>query len=151
MTLLAAVANGLVLRALADPAAAVVDRARRRCLLGMAGERPDDGAGLSLEDAVRAITAGRAPGGPDMDILMGLGGLVIGAVPTWQLAHERAALELRRLRARLEERIGYWQGGAGRARSTARRLSGQTAAWTVGCQPGRRKSCRWPVPCQPAS
>jgi hypothetical protein len=67
VTLLAAVADGLVLRALADPAAPVVDRARRRCLLGtaalamMAGclERADDGAGLSLEDTVRAMMTER--------------------------------------------------------------------------------------------
>jgi hypothetical protein len=42
-----------------------------------------------------------------MGVLMGLGGLVVGAVAAWQLAQERAATRMRRLRARLEERIGY--------------------------------------------
>jgi hypothetical protein len=74
-----------------------------------------------------------------MDILMGLGGLVIGAVAAWQLAQEQAATQVRRLRARLEERIGYWQGEAERAQATAERLSEQTAAWTAGCQQGREE------------
>ena len=60
---LAAVADGLALRALADPAAPVIDHARRRCLLGttvlalIAGcvERADDGDGLPLEEAVQAM------------------------------------------------------------------------------------------------
>jgi len=61
--LLAAVADGLAMRALADPAARVVDRARRRCQLGTAAlaliagclERTDQDGSLSLEDAVRAM------------------------------------------------------------------------------------------------
>jgi hypothetical protein len=67
-TLLAAVADGLALRALANPAARVVDHDRRRCLLGTAAlalisgclERADRSDGLSLEQAVRAMTC--APG-----------------------------------------------------------------------------------------
>jgi hypothetical protein len=58
--LLAAVADGLALRALADPAAGIVDDARRRSLLGTAAlaliagcvERTDQGNGVSLEQAV---------------------------------------------------------------------------------------------------
>jgi hypothetical protein len=64
--LLAAVADGLAMRALADPSAPLVDRARRRCLLGTAAlaliagcvERADrDGSG-SLEDAVHVMISG---------------------------------------------------------------------------------------------
>jgi hypothetical protein len=72
-----------------------------------------------------------------MSILAGLAGLLIGAIAAWQLAQERAAAELNRLRARLEERIGYWQGETERARASADRLSETTAAWAAGCQQGR--------------
>ena len=65
VTLLAAVADGLALRALADPAARVIDHDRRRCLLGTAAlaliggclEPADQDDGLSLEQAVRAMTS----------------------------------------------------------------------------------------------
>jgi hypothetical protein len=65
VTLLAAVADGLTLRALADPAARVIDHDRRRCLLGTAAlafiggclEPADRNDGLSLEQAVRAMTS----------------------------------------------------------------------------------------------
>jgi hypothetical protein len=61
--LLAALADGLVLRVLADPAARIIDRTRRRCLLGtaalalMAGclERADRDDTVPLEEAVRAM------------------------------------------------------------------------------------------------
>lgn len=67
--LLGAVADGLALRALADPAAPVIDRARRRTLLGtaalalMAGclERADHGEGRPLDEAVHAMMSGPAP------------------------------------------------------------------------------------------
>jgi hypothetical protein len=72
-----------------------------------------------------------------MSILMGLAGLVIGAAVAWQLAQERAAAELNRLRGRLEEQISYWQGETERARASADRLSETTAAWVAGCQQGR--------------
>ena len=63
VTVLAAIADGLALRALADPAARIIDRPRRRCLLGTAAlmviagclERADGVDGLPLEDAVRAM------------------------------------------------------------------------------------------------
>ncbi|HEY6297390.1 MAG TPA: hypothetical protein VIX15_17155 [Streptosporangiaceae bacterium] len=69
--LLAAVTDGLALRALADPTAPVVDSARRRCLLGTAAlaliagctERADTSEGVALEDVVRAIIGG-PPAGP---------------------------------------------------------------------------------------
>ncbi|MFZ0192371.1 MAG: hypothetical protein WAL72_36095 [Streptosporangiaceae bacterium] len=68
--LLAAVANGLALRALADPAAPVIDRAQRRCLLGTAAlaliagcvERADSDDSLSLEEAVRIMISERSAG-----------------------------------------------------------------------------------------
>jgi hypothetical protein len=61
--LLAAVADGLALRALADPAAPVADPARRSSLLGTAalaliagcGVSADDRDGRSLEESVRAM------------------------------------------------------------------------------------------------
>jgi hypothetical protein len=60
--------DGLALRALADPAANVVDHDWRRCLLGTAAlaliagcvERADHGEGLSLEQAVRAMACASA-------------------------------------------------------------------------------------------
>ena len=62
-TLLAAIADGLALRALADPAPRIIDRDRRRSLLGTAAlvliagsvERAGGTAGPPLEDAVRAM------------------------------------------------------------------------------------------------
>ena len=70
---------------------------------------------------------------------MGLAGLVIGATAAWLLAQESAAVQMTRLRARLEERIRYWQGEAERAQATAERLSEQTTAWAAGCQQGREE------------
>ncbi len=63
VTLLTAVADGLALRALADPTAGIVDRDRQRCLLGTAAlaliagcaERADRSDGLSLEQVVHAM------------------------------------------------------------------------------------------------
>jgi hypothetical protein len=68
VTLLAALADGLALRALADPAAQVVDHEQRHCLLGKAAlaivagcvERADQSEGLSLEQAVRAMACAQA-------------------------------------------------------------------------------------------
>jgi hypothetical protein len=68
VTLLAALADGLALHALADPAANVVDHDRRRCLLGTAAlaliagcvERADHGESLSLDQAVRAMAGAPA-------------------------------------------------------------------------------------------
>jgi hypothetical protein len=68
--LLGAVADGLTMRALADPAAHVVDRTRQRCLLGTAAlaviagclERSDRDDSLSLEEAVRAMMSGPSAG-----------------------------------------------------------------------------------------
>jgi len=62
-TLLGAIADGLALRALADPAPRIIDRAQRRCLLGTAAlvmiagcaERADGADSLPLEDTVRAM------------------------------------------------------------------------------------------------
>jgi hypothetical protein len=72
-----------------------------------------------------------------MDILTGLAGPVIGAVAAWQLVQWRAAAELTRLRAQMDERICYWQDETERARATASRLSERTAAWAAGCRQGR--------------
>jgi hypothetical protein len=63
VTLLSAVADGLALRALADPAARVLDEDGRRCLLGTAAlalvagclERADRADALLLEQVVRGI------------------------------------------------------------------------------------------------
>lgn len=71
--LLSAVADGLAVRALCDPATPLLDRGRRRCLLGkgalalVAGclERADGDSSLPLEEAVRALINGpRADPGP---------------------------------------------------------------------------------------
>jgi hypothetical protein len=61
--LMAAVSDGLALRALADPAARIIDHPRRRCLLGTAAlvliagclEPVSQSDGLSLEKTVRAM------------------------------------------------------------------------------------------------
>jgi hypothetical protein len=42
-----------------------------------------------------------------------------------------------RLRARLEEQIGFWQGETERARAEAAQVAERTAAWVAGCQQGR--------------
>jgi hypothetical protein len=72
-----------------------------------------------------------------MDILAGLGGLVIGAVAAWWLARGYAVAEMSRLQTRLEERIGFWQGETERARANAAQVAERTAAWVAGCQQGR--------------
>jgi hypothetical protein len=68
--LLAAVADGLALRALVDPAARVIDRVRRRCLLATAAmaliagclERADCDEVVPLEEAVRVKVSGPSAG-----------------------------------------------------------------------------------------
>ena len=72
-----------------------------------------------------------------MNILTWLAGLMIGAVAGWQVARGYAAADLNRLRVRLEEQIGYWQGEAERATIRAAQISEQTAAWVAGCHQGR--------------
>jgi hypothetical protein len=72
-----------------------------------------------------------------MGIVTGLAGLVLGAVAAWQLARGFAAAEMSRLRTRLEERIGFWQGETERARVHAAQVAERTAAWVAGCQQGR--------------
>ena len=72
-----------------------------------------------------------------MNILTGLGGLVIGAVVAWHVTREHAAAELSRLRALFDEQVGYWQDEAERATTHAEQLSEQKAAWVAGCQQGR--------------
>jgi hypothetical protein len=63
VTLLTAIADGLALRGLSDPAAPIIDSTRQRCLLGTAAlaliagcvDRNSDGDGLALEEVVCAI------------------------------------------------------------------------------------------------
>jgi hypothetical protein len=72
INLLAAVADGLAIRALTDPAARVVDDARRSSLLGTAAlaliagclERTDQSKSVPLEQAVRDMVR-EPPTGPD--------------------------------------------------------------------------------------
>lgn len=73
-----------------------------------------------------------------MNILAWLAGLIIGAVAAWQAARVHAAAEASRLRAHFEEKIGYWQGEAERAKARTAQLSETTAAWVAGCQQGRK-------------
>ena len=47
------------------------------------------------------------------------------------------AVEMTRLRVRLEERVRFWQGETERARATAAQAAEGTAAWTAGCEQGR--------------
>jgi hypothetical protein len=69
--LLVAIADGLALRALADPAAPIVDHTRRRCLLGTAAlaliagclDNLGQGDGMALEQAARAVM-GASPADP---------------------------------------------------------------------------------------
>ena len=72
-----------------------------------------------------------------MNILAGLTGLLIGAAAAWQLAQGRAAAQMSRLRAQLQEQIRNWKDETERARASAAQLSEQTAAWVAGCQQGR--------------
>jgi hypothetical protein len=66
VTLLAAVADGLALRALTDPAAGIFDHDRRRCMLGTAAlalvtgclDRTSNSNALALDEAVRALISG---------------------------------------------------------------------------------------------
>lgn len=66
VSLLSAVSDGLAMRALADPAARIIDHDRQRSLLGTAAlavitgclERADQGESLSLEQAVREMIRG---------------------------------------------------------------------------------------------
>jgi hypothetical protein len=65
----------------------------------------------------------------EMEILAGLTGLMIGGAAAWELARRHAAGEMSRLRAQLQEQIGYWQDEAERARANAARVSEKAAAW----------------------
>lgn len=72
-----------------------------------------------------------------MAILAGLIGLLTGAFAAGLVTRRRAAAEMRWLRARLEERVGFWQGETERARASAAQAAERTAAWAAGCQQGR--------------
>ena len=72
-----------------------------------------------------------------MEVVAGLAGLLIGTVAAWVRARCRAAAEVRRLRAHLAARIGYWQDEAERAKATAARAEERAAAWADGYQQGR--------------
>ena len=63
-----------------------------------------------------------------MGVVPGLAGLLIGTVAAWVLTRCRTAAELRRLRAHLAARIGYWQDEAERAKATAARAEERSAA-----------------------
>ena len=156
---LAAVADGLALRALADPAAPVIDHARRRCLLGtavlalIAGcvERAEDGDGLPLEEAAHALVCGAARGlrpeaGLRWTSSAGLSGLLIGAVIAWQLAQGLAAAEMSRSGRGCTNRSGTGKrrpNEPGRAQpgSPSRRPPGPPAASRAA-----RMSCPSPGP-----
>jgi len=72
-----------------------------------------------------------------MGVVPGLAGLLIGTVAAWVLTRCRTAAEVRRLRAHLAARIGYWQDEAERAKATAARAEERSAAWADGYQQGR--------------
>jgi hypothetical protein len=73
-----------------------------------------------------------------MEILTGLIGLLIGAFTAWLVTWRCAAADMNRLRARLEERVTFWQGETERARASAARVAERTAAWVAGCEQGRQ-------------
>ena len=81
-----------------------------------------------------------------MYIVIGLAGLVIGAVAGWRLARGYSAAKINQLRTRLEERIGYWQSETERARASAAQVADRTAAWVAGSSRGVRMSCPWREP-----
>ena len=72
-----------------------------------------------------------------MAILAGLIGLLTGAFAGALVTRRRATAQMGRLRARLEERIGFWQGETERARASAAQAAERTAAWVAGCEQGR--------------
>jgi hypothetical protein len=73
-----------------------------------------------------------------MDILAGLIGLLIGAFAAWLMTRSCATADMSRLRARLEERVTFWQGETERARASAAQVAERTAAWVAGCEQGRQ-------------
>jgi hypothetical protein len=72
-----------------------------------------------------------------MAVLGGLIGLLAGAFAAALITRRRAAVEMTRLRVRLEERVRFWQGETERARATAAQAAERTAAWAAGCEQGR--------------
>jgi hypothetical protein len=72
-----------------------------------------------------------------MDIVTGLAGLLIGASAACLVTWRSATAEMSRLRARLEERVSFWQGETERARASAAQVTERTAAWVAGCEQGR--------------
>jgi hypothetical protein len=72
-----------------------------------------------------------------MDIVAGLIGLLTGAFVAWLMARRCATAEMSRLRARLEERVSFWQGETERARASAAQVTDRTAAWVAGYEQGR--------------
>ena len=70
-----------------------------------------------------------------MVVLAGLSGLLIGA----GCLAGRAGVGRHggRVRARMQDQIGYWQDQTERARASAARAAEQTAAWVAGCRQGR--------------
>jgi hypothetical protein len=72
-----------------------------------------------------------------MVVLAVLSGLLLGAAVAWPVALAWAHAEVGRVRARMQDQIGYWQDQAERATASAARVAERTAAWVAGCQQGR--------------
>jgi len=72
-----------------------------------------------------------------MVVLAVLSGLLLGAAVGWRVALARANAEVGRVRAGMQDQIGYWQDQAERARASTAHVAEQTAAWVAGCQQGR--------------
>ena len=71
---------------------------------------------------------------------------MIGAVAAGQLGRRYAAAEMNRLRARLEERIGFWQGETERARANAAQVAERPPHGLMAASRAARMSCPWRVP-----
>jgi len=71
-----------------------------------------------------------------MVVLAVLSGLLLGAAVAWRVALAWVNVEVGRVRARMQDQIGYWQDQAERARASADHVAEQTAAWVAGCRQG---------------
>jgi len=74
-----------------------------------------------------------------MVALAALSGLLLGAAVAWRVALAWANAEVSRVRARMQDQIGYWQDQAERARVSASHVAEQTTAWVAGCRQGREE------------
>lgn len=77
-----------------------------------------------------------------MEFVTGIVGFAVGALLSWEITWRRAAGEMDRRRAILQNSARFWQAEADRAQAAAVAAEERAAAWLEGCKQGLALSRR---------